>query len=182
MPADPSDAMAATKRWRFVLYLAGSVILCAVWLVVLMGGGPKYDPNRRPDLVDFTMTVCGYLLVLAVFGLFAVVVLLGGPGRVGRRFFIGATVFGAIATTLALTFDLTFSGIDCRRWTAWPPCRSRAITRLRTQWACCRPSSCLFYSRSYAGLDRPPPLSIAAAVGWATSGTRSPLALSPEST
>jgi hypothetical protein len=114
MPAIPSDAMAAAKRWRFVLYLAGSVILCAVWLVVLMGGGPKYDPNRRPDLVDFTMTVCGYVLVPAVYGLFAVVVLLGGPGRAGRRFFIGAAVVGAIATTLALTFDLTFSGIDCR--------------------------------------------------------------------
>jgi hypothetical protein len=114
MPSDLPDAPAVAGRWRFRVYFAWSLAVCVVWLVLLLGGGPAYDPDRRPDLLDFALTVWSFVLIPALYGLFALVVLLQGAGRAGRGFLIGAVMIGVVATAMALWFALTFSGIDCR--------------------------------------------------------------------
>ena len=114
VPSDQPDAPVAAKRWRFRFHFAWSLAVCAVWLVLFLGVRPGYDPDRRPDVLDFALTVWSFVLIPALYGLFAVVVLRRGAGRAGRGFFIGAVATGVVATALALVFNLTFSGIDCR--------------------------------------------------------------------
>jgi hypothetical protein len=112
-PALP-DATTGAKRSRFRFYFTVSLIPVGVWVTELLGGGRGYDANRRPDLLDFAMTVSSYLVIPALYGLFAIAALLDRPIRAGRGYFIGAVVVGLVATAFALKFDLAFSGIDCR--------------------------------------------------------------------
>lgn len=113
-PSDLADAPPRATRWRLVVHFAWSLAVCAAYLVLLLGGRPRYDPDRRPDLLDFAVTVESYLLIPALYGLLALAVPRWGAGRAGRGFFVGAVAIGLAATTLALVFDLTISGIDCR--------------------------------------------------------------------
>jgi hypothetical protein len=99
-----------TTRTRFFWYAGCSAVLVAAGFV--LAHTVPYDPDRRPGAVALAGTVLGYVIVPALYGLFAIIPALRGSVR--RGFFWGAIAVGILGATAALAFDLTFNGIDCR--------------------------------------------------------------------
>ncbi|NUT33081.1 MAG: hypothetical protein HOV79_08405 [Hamadaea sp.] len=98
-----------TPRTRYFWYAGCSAAIAAAH--VILGYLVSYDADRRPGALELVITVLSYLLLSALYGLFAVVPAL--RGSTGRGYFWGAVAVGVLGTTAALKFDLLLNGISC---------------------------------------------------------------------
>jgi hypothetical protein len=99
-----------TTRTRFFSYAGCSAAVLATALV--LGLTVPYDPERRPGVVDMAGTVAGFVMVPAVYGLFAIIPAL--LRSVGRGYFWGAIALALVTVTATFGLSYVFSGIDCR--------------------------------------------------------------------
>jgi|SRR6185369_2367565 hypothetical protein len=97
-------------RWRFGIHFGISIAILAILFALHASRG--YEPNRPPDALDFVATVCAYLAIPAMYGVFAIVPWCTRSSA--RTFFEVATLIGVAVTTAALGLDLTLSGVGCR--------------------------------------------------------------------